>query len=195
MKTSSVDNRLFTAISKLVLEKGYTNTTVEGVAAAAGVAKTTIYRRWPSKAEMIFALFISSFEEAPFTLTRAESDNLQDDLHFVIEMTLQRFSLPISRAVITGVLADAVCDTSLRERLVSQFMDPIRIGLETLVERAIVRGEKLRPDAAAIIHATVIGTLLAWLNIFDHERPTDLVNMLAKQCLVAVIIPDYPEVL
>jgi AcrR family transcriptional regulator len=41
------------AIVDLLVSGGYREVTIEAVAARAGVAKTTIYRRWPSKAEMV----------------------------------------------------------------------------------------------------------------------------------------------
>ncbi len=48
---------------ELLEEVGYRTLTIEGVAIRSGVAKTTIYRRWRSKAEMVFDLMLHSSDE------------------------------------------------------------------------------------------------------------------------------------
>ena len=45
------DTRILEATSAILFEKGYAGLTIDGVAAAAGVSRPTIYRRWPSKAD------------------------------------------------------------------------------------------------------------------------------------------------
>src|SRR5215203_3127532 len=53
------------AVRGMLEELGYQALTIEGVAARSGVAKTSIYRRWPSKAEMVFDLRLHSSDELP----------------------------------------------------------------------------------------------------------------------------------
>ncbi|MGC7098554.1 TetR/AcrR family transcriptional regulator [Amycolatopsis lurida] len=45
---------ILSAAMELVTESGYAKTSIEGIAARAGVGKQTIYRWWPSKAAVIF---------------------------------------------------------------------------------------------------------------------------------------------
>src|ERR1700761_4169383 len=42
---------------RLLQEHGYDRLTVEAVAGAARASKATVYRRWPSKAELVLAAF------------------------------------------------------------------------------------------------------------------------------------------
>src|SRR2546423_14526848 len=44
---------VLTAATDIVRERGYAALTIEGIAARAGVAKTTIYRSWPNRAAVI----------------------------------------------------------------------------------------------------------------------------------------------
>src|SRR5215204_2795792 len=53
------------AVRGMLEELGYQALTIEGVATRSGVAKTSIYRRWPSKAEMVFDLMLHSSDELP----------------------------------------------------------------------------------------------------------------------------------
>ncbi|MFF3216793.1 TetR/AcrR family transcriptional regulator [Streptomyces sp. NPDC002886] len=60
--TRSEESRqaIIEAALSLCVERGFTSTTIEGIAARAGVGKTTIYRWWPSKA----AILIEGVENA-----------------------------------------------------------------------------------------------------------------------------------
>lgn len=46
------------AADDLILERGFAGLTVEGIAAAAGVAKQTIHRWWPSKTDILFDAYV-----------------------------------------------------------------------------------------------------------------------------------------
>ena len=50
-----VDRRILAATFRQLVDVGYGALSIEAVAAEAGVAKTTIYRRHPSKAELVVA--------------------------------------------------------------------------------------------------------------------------------------------
>ena len=53
-----VDKSIRDAARRLLLDEGYAAVTVERVAKEAQVSKTTIYRRWPSKADLVFDLVV-----------------------------------------------------------------------------------------------------------------------------------------
>jgi len=188
---------LLTTVQEQLLTQGYARLTIESVAAASGVAKTTIYRRWKSKAEMVFSLMIESFEGTPFNPPNSNPTTLVDDLRTAVAFTFARLDSPIARAALIGVLADSIHDIALHERLFAEFMPPARLGAQAIVDRANARGETLRPDSAAIIHASILGTLTAWIHLFDEERPADLIDLISRQCLIAVetSLPDSPPTL
>lgn len=52
---------------QLLQENGYDRLTVDAVAATARASKATVYRRWPSKAELVLAAFT---EGRPISATR-----------------------------------------------------------------------------------------------------------------------------
>ena len=58
-----VDRAILQATLKLLTDRGYAGMSIEGVASAAGVGKTAIYRRFPSKAELAAAA-IGSLRES-----------------------------------------------------------------------------------------------------------------------------------
>src|ERR1700735_1782862 len=48
---------------RLLQEHGYDQLTVDAVASAAHASKATVYRRWPSKAELVLAAFIEGVRQ------------------------------------------------------------------------------------------------------------------------------------
>src|SRR5262249_62018507 len=48
---------------RLLQEHGYERLTVDAVASEARASKATVYRRWPSKAELVLAAFIEGIRQ------------------------------------------------------------------------------------------------------------------------------------
>ena len=55
-RREGADEEILDVARAMLSEGGYRELTVDGVAERAGVAKTTVYRRWPSKGALIAAL-------------------------------------------------------------------------------------------------------------------------------------------
>ena len=49
---------MLSAAREILQRDGYAGLTMERVAAESGVAKTTLYRRWPTKAALCMALYL-----------------------------------------------------------------------------------------------------------------------------------------
>src|SRR5436189_5026884 len=59
------DVLILEATASMLVQKGYEQLSVEAVAAAAGVGKTTIYRRFPDKAALVSAAVEARAASAP----------------------------------------------------------------------------------------------------------------------------------
>ncbi|MBV2363510.1 TetR/AcrR family transcriptional regulator [Streptomonospora nanhaiensis] len=149
---SSVDAEVFAATLRTVHELGYTRATVDRIAAAAGVAKTTIYRRWPSKGELITACLIDTF--GPLPLTGRDRD---EDLAAAIRWGVAKIGEPGVAAAFAGVFTDAVSDPALREVLTTRLQDPYRIALQEALGESEQR--------VLFVVDVVVGTLLHRMGI------------------------------
>lgn len=144
---------LETAIFKIVLrelaETGYVNFSIERVAASAGTSKPVIYRRWPSRAQLVYAALRASrplySSEAPDTGT------VRGDL-MVILRRVSEIVDEVSPEVIFGLSAEL-----LHERESAVFAEVHKHNAEVMTEilnRGIERGEiaakKLTPRIAAL---------------------------------------------
>ncbi|HZX04007.1 TetR/AcrR family transcriptional regulator [Kribbella sp.] len=65
-RDAGVEARVLEAAMTEMRARGYDGLSVDRVAERAGVAKTTIYRRWPSKAELVMAMITELTSAVPF---------------------------------------------------------------------------------------------------------------------------------
>ncbi|RZT19868.1 TetR family transcriptional regulator [Kribbella sp. VKM Ac-2569] len=164
---SSVDAEVFAATLRTVHELGYTRATVDRIAAAAGIAKTTIYRRWPSKGALVTACLVDAFGPLPLAGSARE-----EDVTAAVRFGARRIAEPGVAAAFAGVFTDAIGDPGLREILSTQLQDPYRqvltesLGLSeqrvlffidvvigTLLHRMGMTGEPMvESDVDALIH-------------------------------------------
>jgi len=75
-RDSTVDRRVLDAAWELLHDKGLESLKVDEVAERAGAAKTTVYRRWPTKDHLLVALAARILGEVPI----ADTGNLRADL-------------------------------------------------------------------------------------------------------------------
>jgi AcrR family transcriptional regulator len=155
---SSVDAVVFAATLSTVHELGYTRATVDRIAAAAGVAKTTIYRRWPSKGALITACLVYAFGTADAIFRDlghplpAKDANREEILSSVIRWLPAKLGEPGIGAAFAGVFTDAMTDPDLRQILSTQLQAPYLNVLQDLLGESEIRG--------VLIIDVLVGTML-----------------------------------
>lgn len=120
----------------LLAEVGYERLTMDAVAARARAGKTTIYRRWAGKAELVVDALKCAKGEFEFP----DTGSLQEDLRMVAQHATEphsRFDADVTVGIITALAHDAELRTVFREQL----LDPQLRGLREVFERAVDRGE------------------------------------------------------
>ncbi len=96
------ETELLAVTLQLLQEHGYDRLTVDAVAATARASKATVYRRWPSKAELVLAAFIEGIRQVAVP---PETGTLRGDLLKVGELVCQQAQQHAStiRAVLVEV--------------------------------------------------------------------------------------------
>src|SRR3954467_14675248 len=64
-RRAGVEEAALRAAVELIAERGYAGTTIDGIAQRAGLAKTTLYRRWDTKGELAVAAVGARLGEPP----------------------------------------------------------------------------------------------------------------------------------
>jgi AcrR family transcriptional regulator len=130
------------AADNLLVERGFAGVTMEGIAAAAGVAKQTIYRWWRSKTDVLMDAFLEDVAEASVP---PNSGTLSTDLKRHLLGLAKMLAESDTGAVFRTLIAEAQHDSELAVRLRTQFIEPQRIRDLVPFEQAVNRGE-LPPD-------------------------------------------------
>ena len=123
------------AISELA-ESGYAGTTVERIAARAGVAKTTIYRRWGGLNGLLADLMA---QYAAREIPVPDTGDFDSDLRAVARAVVASLQHPAIRAAFGSIVAAAIQDQAAREVL-SRFIAARTALMAVIVRRALQRG-------------------------------------------------------
>jgi AcrR family transcriptional regulator len=136
------------AVLDELTSNGYAGTTVERVAARAGIAKTTIYRRWGSLNGLLADL-MSGY--AAQQIPVPDEGDLGADLRALAREVVASLQDPAIRAAFTSIVAAAVQDPAARDVL-SRFVAARTALMTVVVDRAVQRGEvPAGTDAAGVI--------------------------------------------
>lgn len=142
-RSAQTEHAILEATRALLAEGGVGRLSVEGVAARAGVAKTTIYRRWRSKDDLALAVLIDMVEQM---VSVPELGDTQAEFVAFVDSVVTILGTTLMGRVMQGLASDLAADPDLaqafRERVVAVRVAEVR----RLVERGIARGD-LRPDA------------------------------------------------
>jgi AcrR family transcriptional regulator len=126
------------AADGLLSERGFAGVTIEGIAAAAGVAKQTIYRWWSSKTDILMDALL---QDAAEELTPADHGDLREDLSEqlsrVAAFLTRSDAGAVGRALIGQAQHDPAFATDFRARFLSEQRERDRLPFD----RAIARGQ------------------------------------------------------
>jgi len=117
-------------------EIGYDRLTIDSVAARARASKTTIYRRWSGKAELVVDALNCLKGSPPVPDTGTLRGDLEAMAHGATS-TDNRFDAQLMIGLITALARDA----ELRQVFRDRFIDSKMASLKQMFERAVVRGE------------------------------------------------------
>jgi AcrR family transcriptional regulator len=154
-------------------EVGYTAFSVEGVAARARTGKGSIYRRWPTKQELVMDVLVEmlpSPEQAGITAELDDSVTTREALLGVARAIGTVITSP-SGAVMRAIKCEAMGDPELARLVDERFQAPRRAALLALLRRGVERGE-VRPEAATQLVADVIPAVLSHRVILQREPLT-----------------------
>ncbi|OBC01559.1 TetR family transcriptional regulator [Mycobacterium sp. 852013-50091_SCH5140682] len=121
---------------RLLQEHGYDRLTVDAVAATARASKATVYRRWPSKGELVLAAFIEGIRQVAVP---PETGSLRGDLLRVGQVICEQAHQ--HGTTIRAVLTEVSRDPALSEAMQHQFLDQRKAMLELILRAAVARGE------------------------------------------------------
>jgi len=156
---------LLSVTLEVLHEIGYDKFTVDQVVARAHASKATVYRRWPSKAELVCAAFayrIQGEHGLP-----PDTGCLRGDLLRLAEIIAR--DADENGRTIAGILAAGDRSPELRELLVNDLHSARKEQIHGVLRRAVARGE----ISAEVISDDIWDVLPAYImfRILQHKRP------------------------
>ncbi len=133
-----VRNAVLTAATEVLRAEGYAGLTMERVAADSGVAKTTLYRGWPTKAALCMDLYL---DVAARELRDPDTGDVARDLKAIAETVINLQKRTVAGPAFIGLIAEAQISPDTRSAFLAEFAEKRRQITRTVLRRAIARGE------------------------------------------------------
>jgi AcrR family transcriptional regulator len=163
-RDTSINERALAATRELLVQRGFDATTIQAVAEHSGVHASAIYRRWPSRIELI--------EEATFPglspLSVQPTGDLRRDLRRFIRAYLAAFGAPAARAAAAGLFAHSQTPSRprppemlLRVSARPQFQDILRAAPTGSVDPAVDPDDVFDMLLGAVLTRTLLSTVTA----------------------------------
>lgn len=175
-RAARVRTAVLHATGKLLDEVGYDEVTIDEIAARAGVHKTTIYRRWPSKADLIAdAAGAHSDEHVPIP----DSGSLAGDLQALARSVVANIGSESGARRSRSIAAAATGSAELAAGMQQFWADRLELS-GAVVRRAIERGELPGTANPKLIIEALIGPL--WVRVLLTGEPVtvDLADRVAE---------------
>lgn len=143
------EDAILAATLELLYEKGYEGLSLDRVAARAQASKTTIYRRWPGKAELVKAtldaLYAARIPQIP------DTGSLKGDLRAALADLREQASarnISLSANLSAAMRFDSHLAELLREHILNDDLTPFA----PVLQRAMARGELAASTPVSLIH-------------------------------------------
>lgn len=171
------------ATQQLLIERSYSELTIEGIAARAGVGKQTIYRWWPSKAALVLETYLAGSDAVPVP---AEGSMAREDVRALLGWLIAVLAQPIGGHVVAGLVADLQHDADLAEGFHRDVVPARREAMLAALERARARGE-IRADADLELAVDALhGAVFYRLLLSGKPLDDDFADRLAEQTLAGL---------
>lgn len=180
---------VLTAALEELARTGYRALRIEDVALRAGVNKTTIYRRWPTKIELVRAALASN---AGGKLVAPQTGSLRSDLVVLGRTFVDLASSPEGQSVIRMMVAEG------SDPEVADLEKALRATFEaipkTILAGAVARGELAPNGDHAVLLDAFIGAIHHRIFMMNEPVTDDFLARLADVLLLGALLPAAREV-
>lgn len=171
---------------EVLAEVGYDRLTIDLVAARARAGKATLYRRWPSKAELV-ADALASFDSG---LAPPDTGSLRGDVTALLSD--KQVYDAVQMKIACGVSTAMATDPQLRDAVEQRVVAPRRAMLHHVLEAARARGE-VDDDVDLDLVASIVPALMMFWTMTDgFESACALMPRIVEQVFLPALRPRTP---
>ncbi len=144
------------ATLELLGEVGFQTMSIEAISAHAGVGKTTIYRRYSSKEELV----ADAIESIRQDVVIPDTGNLWSDLDELIENAAQITLSPLGRQTVAMIISSACSNSQFAQIYWTKYLQPRREAFAVVIERAKTRNEIQTDLDSGLVFDSISGIML-----------------------------------
>jgi AcrR family transcriptional regulator len=166
-RDESIDTEVVSAVLTLLKTRGYGAVTIEGIARKVKRARTSIYRRWPSKRHLVAYAVLNELGDNP----AADTGTLREDLEAAVSTLLSAFAGPLGQAL-AGLVADMAQDPELADTIREEVLAARRKSMREAFVRARARGGEVRADLDIELVLDMLTAPFYYRTLFGHAPVT-----------------------
>ena len=180
-RSQAADEAILTATLEELALVGYGRLTMAGVIARSGVSSATLYRRWPTKQQLVAAALASLHPE----VGDVDTGSLDGDVLALARSLAD--SMSVERSELTeDVATELRRNPDFRAAINEKFHRPRVARLEQILERARARGELGDQVGADVAMAFVAGPLYNRTAITQRPASAAFVRLVAQGAVAAL---------
>ncbi|OBA80283.1 TetR family transcriptional regulator [Mycobacterium sp. 1164966.3] len=164
---------------QLLQEHGYDGLTVDAVVNTARASKATVYRRWPSKAELVLAAFTEGVRQVAVP---PNTGTLRGDLLKLGEICCQQSRQHAS--TIRAVLVEVARHPALNDAFQHNFIDQRKALMQQVLREAVERGEIAKAAITDDLWDLLPGYLIFRSLVPDHPPTRSTVEALVDNFII-----------
>jgi AcrR family transcriptional regulator len=179
---------LLEAALREFVARGYEAMSLEAIAAAAGVSKITLYRRWESKLALVRELLQSVSDETPIE----DQGSLEENLRVLLREAYQASITSLAGQIIPRLVAEVASHPELLEVYRKEILRPRLERLKMLIARAHERGELQEDLPFTILADMFAGPIFYHLTVLALVAPNtseDVPELLTQAILRGIAKP------
>jgi len=144
------------ATLELLAEVGFERMSIEAIATRAGVGKTTIYRRYESKEELV-ADAIESLRE---DVIIPDTGSFWGDIDALIQSAAQITLSPLGRQTVAMIISSATSNPQFAQVYWTKYLQPRQQAFAIVLERAKARNEVQTEIDSNLVFDIMSGVML-----------------------------------
>jgi AcrR family transcriptional regulator len=162
-RSPEAEAAVLAAAKELIAEKGYAGFSVDEVARRAGAGKTTIYRWYPTKADLFLAIYAT--ERSTFVMI-PDTGNLVEDLVQYTTSLWRFWASQPAGAALRGLIAEAQGTAEALSALCDRFLPERTADVKKIMMDAASRGE-IRAEEVGDKVSLWVG--YSWLRLLTRD--------------------------
>jgi AcrR family transcriptional regulator len=178
------EQEVLAAALEVLAEVGYDKFSLDRVAARARAGKATLYRRWPTKADLV-ADAMAGLDTAP--AAPPDTGTLRGDLLAMVaereEGVLHATRTPVVCGLLTAMHRDPELSAALRGKVV----DPRQECLRAVLEQARARGEIDAAVDLELITSIIPAMVVYQVGVEGRTDVSDLVTRLIDEVVLPAV--------